>query len=317
MKIEPLQVSKVIQQNFSHLMTDFYEMQTEYMASLNFIYEDLDASLVAMVITNDIYKNVYQNGKHQNTSIKFFYEADHFSTPISSLKIKDISSRINLPRETVRRKKEKLIKDKLIYVDYKKKTYSLNTAKIDKKVIELQMNNISKFLHKFSQFFIKNKFYIKDIKREQIKQDLDKKFLIYLTKFLDFQISYFSNLKSFVDIESIFITLLVSLNTLSQKNKLKPLNYKDLFYRIHELNTSHGLNATSISEITKIPRTTVLRKIANLEKIGLIKKDKFKRYGSGDVGNGEVSNKMYPAVEHNIKILGVFFAECLETYSSR
>ena len=202
-------------------------------------------------------------------------------------------------------------------MDYKKKTYSLNTAKIDKKVIELQMNNISKFLHKFSQFFIKNKFYIKDIKREQIKQDLDKKFLIYLTKFLDFQISYFSNLKSFVDIESIFITLLVSLNTLSQKNKLKPLNYKDLFYRIHELNTSHGLNATSISEITKIPRTTVLRKIANLEKIGLIKKDKFKRYGSGDVGNGEVSNKMYPAVEHNIKILGVFFAECLETYSSR
>ena len=87
MKIEPLQVSKVIQQNFSHLMTDFYEMQTEYMASLNFIYEDLDASLVAMVITNDIYKNVYQNGAHQNTSIKFFYEADHFSTPISSLKI--------------------------------------------------------------------------------------------------------------------------------------------------------------------------------------------------------------------------------------
>ena len=26
MKIEPLQVSKVIQQNFSHLMTDFYEI---------------------------------------------------------------------------------------------------------------------------------------------------------------------------------------------------------------------------------------------------------------------------------------------------
>ena len=71
MKIEPLQVSKVIQQNFSHLMTDFYEMQTEYMASLNFIYEDLDASLVAMVITNDIYKNVYQNGAQQNTSINF------------------------------------------------------------------------------------------------------------------------------------------------------------------------------------------------------------------------------------------------------
>ena len=73
MNIAPLPVSEVIQQYFSHLMTDFYEMQTEYMASLNFLSEDLDASLVAMVITNDIYKNVYQNGAHQNTSITFFY----------------------------------------------------------------------------------------------------------------------------------------------------------------------------------------------------------------------------------------------------
>ena len=263
MKIEPLQVSKIIQQNFSHLMTDFYEMQTEYMASLNFIYEDLDASLVAMVITNDIYKNVYQNGAHQNTSIKFFYEADHFSTPISSLKIKDISSRINLPRETVRRKKEKLIKDKIIILDKKKKIYTLNTEKIDKEILNVQINNLSRFLSKFSIYYSRTKIFINELSRDQIRKDLDDKFLIYLTTFLDFQIKYFSNFKKILDIESIFIILLCALNTLSssQSTKQKPINAKNLFSKLHNLNGSFGLNATSISEITKIPRTTVLRKI--------------------------------------------------------
>ncbi len=299
-------------------MTDFYEMQTEYMASLNIIYDDLDASLVAMVLTNSIYKNQFNDPLHENTSMKYFYESEVFEIPISYLKIKDISSKINLPRETVRRKKEKLIKDKLIFVDNKKKTYSLNTSKIDKKIIDAQMNNVSKFLHKFSVFFARNKLFIKEIKREQIKEDLDKKFLIYLTKFLDFQISYFSNFKTFIDIESIFITLLVSLNTLSQKKEnSKTMNVKDLFYRIHELNTSQGLNATSIAEITKIPRTTVLRKISHLEKIGLIKKDKFKRYATGDLNNLEISKKLYPAIEHNLKILGIFFAQCLDTYVNK
>ena len=49
MKFEAVKITKVLEQNFTHLMRDFYEMQTEYLASLNIIYDDLDASLVAMV----------------------------------------------------------------------------------------------------------------------------------------------------------------------------------------------------------------------------------------------------------------------------
>ena len=53
MKFEADKLSKIIEENYSHLMPDFFEMQTEYLASLNVIYHDLDASLVAMVITSD------------------------------------------------------------------------------------------------------------------------------------------------------------------------------------------------------------------------------------------------------------------------
>ena len=118
MKFEPSKLSKIIEQNYSHLMPDFFEMQTEYLASLNIIYHDLDASLVAMVITSDLYKNsVKQSNSADDMSLKNFYKKDNYKLPISSFKIKDISSKLNLPRETVRRKKEKIIKDRLIILD--------------------------------------------------------------------------------------------------------------------------------------------------------------------------------------------------------
>tara|TARA_B100000809_G_scaffold144837_1_gene142435 strand:+ start:32 stop:280 length:249 start_codon:yes stop_codon:yes gene_type:complete len=57
MKFEPTKLSKVIERNFSYLMPDFYEMQTEYMQSMNDIYKDLDTALIAMFLTNKLYQS--------------------------------------------------------------------------------------------------------------------------------------------------------------------------------------------------------------------------------------------------------------------
>ena len=319
MKFEPNKVSKIIEQNYSHLMPDFFRMQTEYLASLNIIYHDLDASLIAMVLTSELYKKIInQNNSTEKISLKYFYQ-DNNKIPISTFKIKQISSILNLPRETVRRKREKLIKDKLIILDKKEKLYSLNTGMVQKKIIEVQIDNFSRFLSKFSFFFSKNKFFIKNVSHEEIKEDVEAKFLLYLTNFLDFQISYFSKMKTLLDIESIFILLLCSLNTTSQiKNIGEPLKSKDIFFMNFQiLNKTLGLNATSIAEITKVPRTTVLRKISHLEKIGMLKKDKFKRYASDDLSNSNESKKIFATMDDNISLLSVFFSQCLETYSSK
>ena len=95
-------------------MPDFFEMQTEYLASLNIIYSDLDASLIAMVLTSQIYKNtIHDHNSKDRISLKHFYQKENFKLPVSTFKIKEIASILNVPRETVRRKKDKLIKDKL------------------------------------------------------------------------------------------------------------------------------------------------------------------------------------------------------------
>ena len=189
---------------------------------------------------------------------------------------------------------------------------------IEEKIIDVQIDNLSKFLSKFSIFFSQNRFFVKKVSKEQIKKDVEEKFLLYLTKFLDFQISYFSKMKTLIDIESIFILLLCNLNTTSQiKEKKEPMSSKAFFGKLNTINNTFGLNATSISEITKVPRTTVLRKISNLEKIGMIKKDKFKRYITEDFNKTDNSKKILSIMNYNIKLLGVFFSQCLETYSTK
>ena len=195
MKFEPSKLTEIIKQNYSHILPDFLEMQTEYLRSLNIIYNDLDASLIGMVLTSQLYKNsIEENNSKDKISLEHFYQNENFRLPISTFKIKEISLMINLPLETVRRKKDKLIKDKMIILDKNNKLYALNKDIVQEKIINSQINNLSKFLSKLSLFFTNNKFLVKEVKKEQIKKDIEDKFLLYLTNFLDFQISYFSKM---------------------------------------------------------------------------------------------------------------------------
>ena len=319
MELSNKTISSVLEKNYSILMPVFYEMQTEYLASLNIIYDDLDASMVAMVLTNELYKKkINSNGSGDDIAFKNFYNMDKYYLSSSALKINKIASVINVPRETVRRKRDKLIKDKILILDKKKRVITLNTDKIDRRILDLQIENLTKFLSKFTDYFISKNFISKMITREQIKRDLDKKFLIYLTKFLDFQISYFSNLKKHNDIESIFIVLLCILNSTSQLRKdNKVMNYKDVIQNIQNMQKVRGLNVSSIADITRIPRTTVIRKINKLEKDGYLYRDKFKRYFTADLTKNKTTNALTPLVHHNREIITSFFVDCFDIFKKK
>jgi len=322
MELNNKTVSAVLEKNYSILMPIFYEMQTEYLASLNVIYDDLDASMVAMVLTNELYKkkvNSNEINNYENIGFKNFYNMDKYYLISSSLRINKISSVINVPRETVRRKRDKLIDDKILLFDKKKKSISLNTDKIDKRILDLQIENLTKFLSKFTDYFISNNFISRMITRDQIKKDLEKKFLIYLTKFLDFQILYFSNLKKHNDIESIFIVLLCMLNSTSQLRKEnKVMNYKNVLENIQNMQKVRGLNVSSISDITKIPRTTVIRKIIKLEKAGYLNRDKYKRYFIADLTKNKSTKHFFPIlINYNREIIIKFFLECYEIFKKK
>ena len=154
MKIEPAKISKIIESNFSYLMPEFYQMQTEYMKSMNNIYKDLDAAFVAMFLTNKYYQSyIKENNLSNNGSNKIFYKQKISKVATSKFKINEISKSTGIPRETVRRKKIKLIKNKFIILNKKKKSYSLNKGLIDKKILEPQIEISSKMLLHYCNFF--------------------------------------------------------------------------------------------------------------------------------------------------------------------
>ena len=324
MKFEPAKLSKIIEHNFSYLMPDFYEMQTEYMKSMNDIYKDLDAALVAMFLTNIFYqRKIKENYLSNNVSTKKFYKENDFKLPHSKFKINEVSKAIGIPRETVRRKKIKLMKNKFITFNKKKKSYSLNTNLIDKKILEPQIKTTSKMLCNYCVFFSNNDVFIKDLNIVSLKNDIEKKFILYLPILLNFQISYFSEMRKIVDMECLFINVLCAFNTTAQlrkksNNTNEIFDSGEIFSQIDMLNNKFGLNSTYIADITKIPRTTVLRKLAKLEKLNILKKDKFKRYETQDlIGSDNSKKKIYPHLQNTIKLLGFLISECLEIYSSK
>jgi hypothetical protein len=178
-------------------------------------------------------------------------------------------------------------------------------------------------LSNYCIFFSNKDVFNKDLDLVSFKNNIEKKFTLYLPILLKFQISYFTNWRKFMDMECIYIALLCALNTSAQL-KRKSSNYNkifdsnEIFDKILKLSDKFGLNSTSIAEITKIPRTTVLRKLVILQKLNILKKDKFKRYETESFVVSDNSRKtLYPHLLNTIKLLGLLISECLEIYSSK
>ena len=121
--------------------------------------------------------------------------------------------------------------------------------------------------------------------------------------------------------ECLFINLLCALNTsthIKKKNSHnnKIFNTQDIFAQLPKLSKQYGLNSTSIADITKLPRTTVLRKLSKLENLSILKKDEFKRYATNDlINSANIKKEYYYIMQHTLKLLGIFISECLEVYT--
>ena len=119
------------------------------------------------------------------------------------------------------------------------------------------------------------------ISKEETAKELKRKFSFYWFHFLAVELEYFRLWNNrFKDPEIVLIILQV-VNLFSLKAKERNLSYKNLYDNPSLLKEfiSASISATSISEVTKIPRATCIRKLEVLVKSKLISQDKIsKRY---------------------------------------
>lgn len=281
-KTEKKNIEKAISDNFMKLMPSFYEMQSLFLSGVYKRYGDLEGGHIVIYFARDLHLQILRKREKDlsfNLSLDEFWN-NHKDIIQSKKKIILVSKNTGLPKETTRRKILALIKKKHLKKGDKNKIFwepasDLKSTYI--KIIEEQIRSLSKFI--YEQFKVLNI----PIPFSKIEKEIKKNYSFYWYHYLTVQLELIKFWQTQLkDLEVLLIglqTLIKAVNLLSSKidkgldsfvlGKVpKNIRIKDA-----------DISATSISEVTNIPRATCIRKLEKLVKLNILNKDKDnKRY---------------------------------------
>jgi len=272
-EINKVEVDKFIFDNFNSISPYFYKLISEWMSDAYKIFKDLDKFLILIYLINTDFEFFRRN--NLNITYESFYKDK--TLEINKINLIQISKDLNIPKESVRRKISELEKKGVI----KKKGKKIF---LDRSAYESQepintLKNVSVLLSKFSEISKKKNLTKKSLDRTEVSKLIKNNFSFCWYQFFKFIFSYcYRWRKYFGDLEIMLIGITIAFNSVTTASiKLKGIDSYIEEWREDILqNNIRGINAMSISEITGIPRPTVIRKINSLIKLNMIEMDKNK-----------------------------------------
>jgi DNA-binding Lrp family transcriptional regulator len=187
------------------------------------------------------------------------------SIEIPKINISDISNDLKIPKESVRRKLQELEKKGIIKKTGKKifvDRSAFTTAKAEQTLKELSI-----LISKFNEILVEEKVTNIIFNTNEISESIKTNFSFCWYQFYKFLFIYTTRWRNNVtDLETLAIGLVVLLNTIDNKSfRAKDLNRKK-YFKLSQGSDDIGVNAMSLSDITGIPRPTVVRKLRYLIK---------------------------------------------------
>ena len=276
---DPIAIEESFKKNFAEYIDVFLNFQSTFLSNLNTRYKNLDNAHLVLLFGRRAHETILKKRKFD---LEHDISLDNFWKNIESISqekisIIQISDSTGLPKETARRKVLELIKNKILTRKNKIITWSPNDEYIKtyRGIVETQIHDLSIVLKYVGNFFNLN------LETENIKKIISKNFSFFWFHFLETENQYLTLwTKHFKDIEVFLIGVNIAL-MLSQKTKLENKSFDDMYNNPENTlnHTDNDISATSISEITNIPRATVIRKLNHLVKLKLFKQNKItKRY---------------------------------------
>ena len=191
------------------------------------------------------------------------------------INITDISSDLHIPKESVRRKLQELEKTGVIKKT-EKKIFLDRSAFIVQKP-ESTLREFSALINKFNEILAEEKVTNNIFDTNEISESIKANFSFCWYQYYKFIFIFTNRWRNNIsDLETLAILLVVLLNTLGNKSfKAKNLNRKS-WVKISQGADDVGVNAMSISDITGIPRPTVVRKLKYLLKSNFLHINKKK-----------------------------------------
>ena len=300
-EINKVEVDKFIFNNFNSISPYFYKLISEWMSDAYKIFKDLDKFLILIYLINTDFEFFRRN--NLNITYESFYKDK--TLEINKINLIQISKDLNIPKESVRRKISELEKKGVIKKKGKKIFLDRSAYKSQEPINTLK--NVSVLLSKFSEISKKNNITKKSLDRTEVSKLIKNNFSFCWYQFFKFIFSYcFRWRKYFGDLEIMLIGITIAFNSVTTASiKLKGIeSYIDKWREEILQNNIRGINAMSISEITGIPRPTVIRKINSLIKLNMVEMDKNKLL------NIKFNNKSYKETSElqneTINDLGIF-----------
>ena len=275
------QVYDTIMNNYSDFSKDWIFHQWNWMNNVYIPFKDHYKYLIVISLIEKTLQFFDQ------MNIQYTYD-EYYSKSyleIEKFNISQLSEKLDLPKETVRRKVLELERDGVI--SRNKKKIIINRKSFNFLKPENQIKFSSKYIYLVSKSLNKNNIYYKKLDQKLIENIFKEKFSLCWRWFYRMQIPLVIGYHKFMqDLTTFHIWGTVAMNqVLDVSKKLKTdTNKPSLDYfttsniLIENFGTDTGISAMSISEMTSIPRATIIRKCRYLIQNDLIKVNEKKRY---------------------------------------
>ena len=252
-------INKIIDKNFSKLAPTYYSIINNWLIQAYGVFHNIDKFIILIYLINKDFIFFRKNG----IIVDFNTFFNSSKLEIEKVNISDISKDLQIPKESARRKVQELEK-KGIIKKIKKKVY------LDRDLIKSvqpidTLKAVCVLLNKFNQILVEEKVTNVYFETNEIAESMKKNFSFAAYQFNKFLFGLTNRWrKELGDLETFCIGQVVLLNSIEDKNfKMEELN-RILHNKKMSGADKIGVNAMSISEITGIPRPTVVRKLKYL-----------------------------------------------------
>jgi DNA-binding transcriptional regulator YhcF (GntR family) len=293
MSLKQVDFSKVLtdDQVYDHMMRSYDQLGRDWIVHqwswMNNVYQAFKDHYKYLIVISLVEKTLQF---YDQMNIKFSFDQFYSKSnlQVEKFSITELCEKLQLPKETVRRKVLEL--EKLGVLKRKQKQIIIDRTVFSQVKPERQIRLTSRYIEKISKIFNKDGIYPKKIEAKYIDQVIRKNFSLSWRWFYRMQIPMIIGYhEMFEDVSTFHIWGTVVMNqAFNYKKSISESNIQSLTPDYMTFNkavvldqqdiSTSGVSAMSLSDMTHIPRATVIRKCKYLQDHGYLKVNDKKQY---------------------------------------
>jgi predicted transcriptional regulator len=278
-QIRSEEIREVIEKNYVSIMPVWSPLQLSWVNNVYRTFHDYEKFMIIMYLLMTTFETYTKN------FVKLNYD-EYFNQneiEIDKINVIEISKSLNIPKETARRKINELEEMGAIKRIHKKIIIDRNTWPNIKP--EETIKRMTRFLSTLSKICVAEGKISEQFSSEILIKTCKNYFSYIWELYYQMQMPMLlGNKKIFGDLESFHVNGICIINQAlhSKKNDNSEMSREFYLekYFLSDQREETGVNAMSISEISGIPRATVIRKLNKLLKEKFLKIDNKKHYTS-------------------------------------